>query len=87
MAREPKLWLVTLGRRRRPFICTVCGKGLFAKREILLNTSGAELFGMGWVNPAADGIICLECGYVHAFLSGYTELWKPQQGYPETRPD
>jgi len=68
---------VTLGEDRRPFSCTVCRGNLFADREIKLNTSGAEFFNMGWANESATGLVCLQCGYVHIFISDAIELWKP----------
>jgi hypothetical protein len=40
-------WLVTFGEENHPFSCTVCRGKLFADREVKLNTSGAELFGVG----------------------------------------
>jgi hypothetical protein len=77
-----KLSLVTFGDDRRRFACFVCDEVLFSKRAIKLNTTGAELFDMGWANKSADGLICNGCGYVHAFVRGSVELWEPDEGYP-----
>ena len=48
-------WLVTFGEENHPFSCTVCRGKLFADREVKLNTSGAELFGVGWANHVGQG--------------------------------
>jgi hypothetical protein len=81
MPRGP--FLVTFGQGRQPFNCTVCQGTLFSAREIKLNTTGAELFNMGWANASADGLACQGCGYLHTFVSGHAELWKPDGGYPD----
>jgi hypothetical protein len=80
MSRKPSL--VTVGNDRQPFTCTVCRGNLFYDREIKLNTTGAELFNMGWANESADGLVCAGCGYLHTFVSGSVELWKASGGYP-----
>jgi hypothetical protein len=80
MSRGP--WLVTVGQGQHSFSCTVCRGNTFYAREIKLNTTGAELFNLGWANQSADGLVCDGCGYVHTFVSGSVELWKPDGGYP-----
>jgi hypothetical protein len=55
---------------------------MFIDREVKLNTTGAEFFGMGWANQSATGLICQVCGYVHVFAFG-AELWDPLEGYPD----
>lgn len=75
--------LVTVGAGRHRFACTVCQGNLFYDRQIKLNTTGAEFLGMGWANESADGLVCGECGYLHTFVSGSVELWKPEGGYPD----
>jgi hypothetical protein len=80
MARHPSL--VTVGQVRHPFHCSICQGNLFQDREILLNTTGAELFNLGWANQSATGLICLRCGYLHTFMSDAIELWKADGGYP-----
>lgn len=74
--------LVTVGDGRHPFSCTVCRGNLFVNREVKLNTSGAEFFNLGWANESAIGLVCQQCGYLHTFISGAIELWKPDHGYP-----
>jgi hypothetical protein len=74
--------LVTLGQQQRPFTCFVCAGKLFVSREIKLNTSGAEFFGMEWANESGTGLVCDGCGYVHTFVRGAVELWKADGGYP-----
>ena len=83
MSRKPSL--VTLGKRRVPFACLVCRGELFYQREIKLNTTGAEFFNMAWANASADGLVCESCGYLHTFVAGSVELWKPDGGYPHPR--
>ena len=69
--------LVTIGEENHPFSCTVCQGRLFADREVKLNTSGAEFFGLGWANQSARGLVCLRCGYVHLFMPGMIRMWEP----------
>jgi hypothetical protein len=71
-----KAMLVTFGEGRQPFTCTVCGGELFTSREVKLNTTGAELFNLGWANASANGLVCEGCGYLHTFVSGSIEMWK-----------
>jgi hypothetical protein len=66
-----------------PFTCNVCQGQLFTAREIKLNTTGAELFDLGWANKSAHGLVCFRCGYVHTFLNKI-EYWKPEGGYPDS---
>ncbi len=51
----------------RPVACLVCGANEFFDREVKLNSSWAEGFGLGWANKSATGLICTTCGYVHEF--------------------
>lgn len=81
MAQHPSL--VTIGPGQQPFTCLVCDGELFADREIKLNTTGLELFGMEWANRSATGLICADCGYLHTFASDTVRLWEPGGGYPE----
>lgn len=63
---------------QRRLACLVCGNDLFQQREVLMNTSGATMFGVDWANKSADGAICTACGFVHTFL-GPGHYWvKPQ---------
>jgi len=72
--------LATVGGQ--PLRCLVCGAGQFRDREVKLNSSGAELFDLGWANESATGLICLQCGHVHAFVGDAVKLWDPEGGYP-----
>lgn len=71
--------VVTIGPDRRPFSCLVCQGKLFFDREIKLNTSGMEFFGIEWANQSAMGLVCARCGYVHTFLNDSIELWEPEE--------
>lgn len=73
--------LVTVSRV--PFQCQVCRSERFFDREVKLNTTGAELFDIGWANQSATGLVCAQCGYVHLFLNDAIELWQPEHGYPQ----
>jgi len=35
-----------------------------------------------WANESATGLICLQCGHVHAFVGDAVKLWDPEGGYP-----
>ncbi len=48
--------------------CVVCGNNRFYSRQALLNTSGASLMGLAWLNDDADCYVCAKCGYIHWFL-------------------
>ena len=80
MPRKPSL--VTIGPQRHPFTCHVCRGQLFVDRQIQLNTSGMEFFGVEWANRSATGLICDSCGYVHMFVNDAIELWKPEEAPP-----
>ncbi|MER7079601.1 hypothetical protein [Saccharopolyspora kobensis] len=77
---KPKL-VTVLGRA---FGCLVCGHAWFWSREVKLNSTGAEFFGLAWANESAMGLICDKCGYVHEFAGGNRpQLWTKKQGYPD----
>jgi hypothetical protein len=80
MARGPAL--VTIGRHHR-LSCVICQCPRFFDRPIQLNTAGMEFMRLGWANQTANGLICAQCGYVHAFLNDSIELWDPDRGYPD----
>lgn len=75
-----KATLVTIGRR--PFECVVCEGVQFFDREVKLNSTGMELFDLGWANKSATGLVCARCGYVHLFVNDEIELWRVDGGYP-----
>jgi predicted nucleic-acid-binding Zn-ribbon protein len=72
--------LVTVGTSA--LRCLNCGGRQFTDRQIKLNTTGAEFFGVEWANRAATGLICCECGYLHEFVSDQIGLWTTEGGYP-----
>ena len=80
MSRSPSL--VTVGGDRTPLYCLVCRGQLFTDREIKLNTSGMEFFGMEWANRSGTALICDNCSFVHIFADTTFEMWKPDGGYP-----
>jgi hypothetical protein len=63
-AGQTEVWI---GHRKLE--CVVCGGVSFGYREVLLNTSGMTYMGWDWLNKAAIGAICRDCGFVHEFLS------------------
>jgi hypothetical protein len=75
MARKPSL--VTVGRARHPFYCSVCQGSLFRDREIKLSTVGADVLRLGWANQSVTGLVCEQCGYIHMFMSAAIKLWDP----------
>ena len=56
--------------------CLVCDHDRFTRREVSMNTAGMSLMGLDWANKKADGAICLQCGFVHAFMGGAL-TWLP----------
>lgn len=52
-----------------PILCLMCDNDTFRKREVLLNSTGMELFNTAWANESATGLICRSCGYVHLFVN------------------
>jgi hypothetical protein len=75
MARKPSL--ITVGRERHPFNCTVCQGSLFRDRPIKLSTVGADVLKLGWANQAVTGLVCEQCGYLHMFMAAAIQLWDP----------
>ena len=60
----------------KPIACLICGTEHFLPREIKLNTTGLELFDLGWANASATGLVCISCGYVHEFVGNAVQLWE-----------
>ncbi|RZS77520.1 hypothetical protein EV189_4028 [Motilibacter rhizosphaerae] len=50
------------------FGCPACRGATFRLRMIKLNTSGAELFDLGWANKESAGLICERCGHIAEFV-------------------
>lgn len=80
LLRKPVPRLATV--RGRALHCLVCGGGEFWDREVKLNSSGMEFFGLAWANRSALGLLCATCGYVHEFVGDEVELWDRDVGYP-----
>ncbi|MBV9486008.1 MAG: hypothetical protein JO246_08105 [Frankiaceae bacterium] len=59
---------VTARVGERDVACLMCQAGEFWTREIKLNSTGMELFDLGWANASATGLICTSCGYIHEFV-------------------
>jgi hypothetical protein len=74
--------LVTVGPERAPLLCLACRGQLFSEREIKLNTSGMEFFGLEWANRSGTALICDRCSFVHTFAGEGFEMWAPDGGYP-----
>lgn len=64
---------------QHPILCLMCDCGTFHKREVLLNTTGMELFNMAWANRSATGLICASCGYAHLFVNPSLRTWPPKR--------
>jgi hypothetical protein len=74
--------LVTVGPERAPLLCLACRGQLFSEREIKLNTSGMEFFGLEWANRSGTALICDRCSFVYTFAGDGFEMWAPDEGYP-----
>lgn len=64
--------LTVLGK---PFTCRTCGHDTFVNREIKMQTTGMTFFDLDWLNESADGVVCVQCGYVHMF-AGNAHRWE-----------
>ena len=69
----PRDQLTEVHVRGRKLECLVCGHDGFLRREVAMNTSGMTFVGLDWANKSADGAVCRQCGFVHAFLSNQLE--------------
>ena len=47
--------------------CFHCGAVSFSEREALLNTTGATLLNLDWLNTAGIALVCKNCGLIHWF--------------------
>ena len=47
--------------------CTHCQGTLFQAREILLNTAGASLLNLDWLNKSGTALVCENCGLIQWF--------------------
>lgn len=69
-----KPWHAAIGEH--PILCLMCGNETFRKREVLLNSTGMELFNTAWANESATGLICWSCGSVHLFVKRDLRLYR-----------
>lgn len=51
-----------------PIKCIVCGHDKLYSRTILLSTAKKTFFGVDWVNPSANCLICGRCGFIMWFM-------------------
>jgi uncharacterized protein len=51
----------------RPVVCGHCGGNTFSKQEALLNTTGATLAKLDWLNKSGTALICENCGLIQWF--------------------
>ncbi|MGA8264004.1 MAG: hypothetical protein WB779_06140 [Ignavibacteriaceae bacterium] len=49
-------------------ICQHCANDRFTTRQAQLNTKGLTFLDLDWANPAADVLICANCGFLHWFF-------------------
>jgi predicted nucleic-acid-binding Zn-ribbon protein len=47
--------------------CAHCGQTEFESRKILLNTRGATLFNVDWLNKGATTLTCQHCSHIEWF--------------------
>ena len=47
--------------------CPHCSHTEFERREILLNTRGASLFNLDWLNRGAVTLTCTKCSHIQWF--------------------
>jgi hypothetical protein len=63
--RGPKRYAIA-GRALR---CPHCGQERFAARELLLETRGATVVGLEWLNDGAVALTCAECSAIQWFAA------------------
>ncbi len=51
----------------RDVACAHCGGRTFAEHEALLNTTGATLVNLDWLNKSGTALICENCGLIQWF--------------------
>ena len=55
-------------------ICSHCRADKFYPHEALLNTGGATLMHLDWLDDAGTALICANCGLIHWFIRTPTML-------------
>ena len=58
----------------RQIVCGHCGHTLFTARELLLDTRGATLVGLEWLNQGAVALVCAQCTSIQWFGGRPEEL-------------
>ncbi len=48
--------------------CNFCGHNKFFEREAQLNTKGATMLGLDWINKSAHCFVCDNCSNIQWFL-------------------
>lgn len=51
----------------RQILCTHCGGDTFEQHEAMLNTTGATLLNLDWLNQSGTALICDTCGLIQWF--------------------
>lgn len=59
------------GKRVR---CTHCAGEIFQPQEALLNTSGATLVNLDWLNKSGTALVCENCGLIQWFAKAPDRL-------------
>ena len=54
--------------------CTHCQGELFREKEALLNTTGATLFHMDWMDKSGTALLCENCGLIQWFAKNPVRL-------------
>ncbi len=54
--------------------CLHCGHDKFETREMLMNTTGATLLNLDWLNAAATALVCKKCSRIELFNEPPKEL-------------
>jgi hypothetical protein len=58
----------------RPVVCSHCGGEEFDARSAQLNTTGATLAGLDWLNASGVALVCVRCDLIHWFLRSPTRV-------------
>jgi predicted nucleic-acid-binding Zn-ribbon protein len=54
--------------------CPHCGNDRFESREALLNTTGASLIQLDWLNKSAVALVCSDCSIIVWFAASPERL-------------
>ena len=56
--------------------CTHCNGEVFGEHEALLNTSGATLVGLDWLDKSGTALICDGCGLIQWYAKKPERLYE-----------